>query len=249
MKRSISRTALSTVAAALAFAACGGGTTGPGGADPSRVLAVGVARQDLSPDPVEGVLAFFFDLDADRLLSAQATIGGDPVSDSLAPGIVEGQIYLEAIDVMSGDSFRLSATVQTALGPVQVTSTPVVVPAAFEIEVPENHPLGQPLTVRWTGVVGADRVNVAAGSGFTIDVAPAAGSVEIPSAAFDGLAPGEIEIEVTAFQTFYAPVSAGIGSLTDAETFADELGPVDNIEGAVGAFGAATTVGAIVMLE
>ncbi|CAN5298328.1 hypothetical protein BH18GEM1_BH18GEM1_20210 [soil metagenome] len=239
--------------AGLALAACGGGATGPGGdaLEPTRILAIGVARQDASPDqPAEGYLAFFYDLDADSLLRAEAAINGTTLSSPFAPVIIDGLLYFQGAEVTSGTSYRLAARVETPEGPVDVQSAAEVVPSLFGIDVPARHTSGQPLTVRWTATPDAEKVNVSAGSGFAIDVPASQTSVTIPAEAFAGIEAGEtLEIEVTAYNTFYAPVFAGINSLANAETLAGQLAVVDNIEGALGAFGAATTVGALVTIE
>lgn len=240
------------VALLLAMAACGDGGTGPDDALPGgdRLLAIGVARQDLSPDPLEGYLAFFYDLDGDSLLTAAAAINGTPLMSSFAPGIIDGLLYFQGADITSGTPYQLAATVETPDGPVDVRSAPEVVPALFDIDVPASHAAGQSLTVRWTATPDAEKVNVAAGSGFTIDVPASQTSVTIPAEAFAGIEAGTLlEIEVTAYNTFYASVSAGIGSLTDAEALAGRLAVVDNVDGAIGAFGAATTVGGVVAFE
>lgn len=239
-------------AAAVVLAACGGGSTGPG--DPveaTRVLVIGVARQDASPDqPAEGYLAFFYDLDADSLLRAEVAINGTTLSSPFAPVIIDGLLYFQGAQVTSGTPYQLAATVETPEGPIDVRSAAEVVPALFAIDVPVSHAPGQPLTVRWTATPDAEKVNVAAGSGFATDVPASQTSVTIPAEAFAGIEAGEtLEIEVTAYNTFYAPVSAGINSLADAETLAGRLAVVDNIDGALGAFGAATTVGALVTIE
>lgn len=249
-----------TVGAAIPIA-CGNGSTGPE-LRTVRVLAVGVARQDVSPqDPLEGFLVFFYDLQADSLLTADARVletSGIPVdtiavATPLVAGFVPGVVYVQGANVLSGATYRLAATLTIGGSPVEILSEPVTVPAVFEIEVPDRHAIGDSLTVNWEPTPDASSINVSAGSGFTVDVPAAQTGVTIPPDAFAGLVAGAmLEIEVTAYNQFYIPLAGGIASLSDAEAFAERLRPVENIDGADGAggaFGAATTVGRVVTLE
>lgn len=239
------------VASALLPACSDDGPAGPGPDPGERVLAIGVARNDLSPaDRLEGFLAFFYDLDEGALLEADVAVDQTALATVIEPGVVEGPVYVGGGTVEPGAGYRLSATVTTGSGPVEVTSQEVFPPPPPVVEIPETHSVGQPLVVQWEPVTGATGISLSAGSGYDADLPATATSATIPATAFEGLEPGEtIEIEVTAYDTFYVSLSAGISGLQDAEAFAARFAGVDNVEGAEGAFGAATTVGAIVTLE
>lgn len=234
--------------AATLLGSCDGSGTGP---DPgeTRILVVGVARNDASPrDPLEGHIVLFFDIDREILLSAEAAVNGLPLEQVIE--VNEGPIYLRGSQVQPGTAYSLAAEVSTPEGTVQVSSQPATPPAEFAIEAPADHPLGQPLEVRWDPVPGATGINVAAGSGFDMDLPATATSVTIPASAFAGLAAGStIEIEVTPYDVFYISVSAGVSGILDAGAFVERFTGNENVQGARGAFGAATTVGTIVTLE
>lgn len=243
---------LSRPLAALLLApllACSGGGGGPGGPDETRILAVGVARNDASPaDPLEGTILFFFDIDREILLEAQATVNGNPVATVVA--VNEGPIYVAGIGVHPGNPYTMSATVQVPEGAVSVSSETVSPPAEPELNVPETHPVGQPLTIEWAPLANVTGINVALGSGYEEDLPGTATSATIPASAFAGLAAGEeVEVEVTAYDVFYISISAGISGVIDAEAFIDRFSANENITGARGAYGAASTSGAIVTLE
>lgn len=240
------------IAAALPLLfACGGGGNGggPNGPDETRVLVVGVARNDASPrDNLEGTILLFFDIDREILLQAQAQVNGNPVTTVVE--VNEGPIYVAAIGVHAGFSYTMSANVTVPEGSVAVSSETVSPPAEPVLDVPETHPLDQDLTVSWEPVPGVTGYNVAAGSGFDADLPATATSATIPASAFAGLGPGgTVEIEVTAYDVFYVSLSAGISGVIDAESFIDRFEAHENVTGARGAYGAASSSGAIVTLE
>ncbi len=245
------RTARAALAvAALAAAACSsGGTSGPAAGSP--VLVLGVARHDLSPrQPLEGLLALFFDRDGKRLLTAQASVNDVPLDDPVAVGLVPGELYVHGTAVHPGESYTLEATVDAADGPLTVHSSAVQAPAALDVELPAEHAAADPLTVNWDPPADADRVFVSAGSGFSVDVPAGTGTVEIPAVAFAGVTPGDaIEVEVTAYNGFFATISSAAAALSDPDAVEESLGAAANVEGASGAFGAATTVGALVTIR
>lgn len=234
-------------------AACEGGS-GPAGPSTTQLLVVGFVRNDLSPvQPLEGGIAFFYDRASERLLTAEARIEGPRMwglVDSFSPGVVPGPIYHRAPQIRPGERWRLVAVVFTPEGEVSIRSAEELVPQPFEVRAPLRHPLGQPLRVEWDDPPDAERVVVNAGSGFEAEIEPGETSFLVPASAFDGLVPGaEIEIEVTAFNNFYVSVASGIGSLRDAEETARRFLASDNVEGADGTFGAATSAGVVVTLE
>lgn len=233
------------------LAGCSDGT----GPDPTiQLLVVGVVRHDASPrGALEGGIAFFFDRDRERLLTADAVIVGPEtweLSDSVNPGVVPGPIYHRAPRIRPGERWRLLATVFAPVRDIQIQSTEELVPAEFEVRAPAVHPAGQPLTVEWDPILDADRINVAAGSGFETEIDVGATSFTFPASAFQGIAPGtEIEIEVTAFNNFYVSIAGGISSLEKAEEFTERFLQNDNVDGASGVFGAATSMGVVVTIQ
>lgn len=247
-----------TLLAALLFASgCGGGSGPVDPSDPREILVIAIARSDRSfppEDTLEGYLAFFFDREREILLDAVAVIDrvnpdGSVFSRQLrtpiTPGIVPGVGYSEGINVDPGRQFRLEATVTTADGgTIQVASDMATVPSALTIVVPAEVIAGQSLPVAWS-VSGAERVNVAVDGGvFSAHVPATQGSFTIPASAFEGRPPGErVNVEITAYNTFYEPLGAAIGSLSDAEAAAQSFQGIDNVDGAVGVFGAAFTQG------
>lgn len=241
------------VLALVVALACGGDTgTGPSvGEDPDAFLVAGVARADLSPEErLGGFLVFFLERDGSRLLAARAAVNGDDVGGSFEPQTVPGPVYFSAEPVDPGGSYRLTATVTTPDGPRTITSTAVRAPADFEIQVPAEHPAGTPLAVAWEPLPDAERVTVTVGSGFEVDVAASDGAVTVPTAAFAGLAEGTgIEVEVTAYNGLFVSIATGVSAFADVDAFASRLSAVDNVDGAVGAFGAATTRGALVTVR
>lgn len=234
--------------AALLLGSCGGSGTGP---DPpgTEILVVGVARNDASPrDQRDGYIVLFVDTEREVLLRAEVAVNGLPLEQVIE--VNEGPIYLRGVGVQPGISYSLVADVSTPEGTVDVNSQPVVPPAELEIVAPENHPLGQPLEVRWDPVTGVSGINVAAGSGFDVDLPATATSATIPASAFAGLDPGDtVEIEVTPYDAFYVSIAAGISGVLDVPSFLERFTTNENVQGARGAFGAATTVGKIVTLE
>lgn len=233
--------------------ACGGGSGGDVVTPPmqTRILVVGLARQDLSPvQSLEGFLVFFYDLDRQQLLSARPMVNGFALQDSLEPGIIPGWIYAKGANVRSELEYRLSAKVFTPEGERDISSTAVRTPAPFQVQVPETAPADQPLTVRWDPITDAEKINVSLGSHFETDVDPSTTSLTIPASAVKGVPPGTpLEVEVTAYNVFYVSIAGGINSLQDAEAFAQRFNDVDNVDGATGAFGGATTVGAVVTIQ
>jgi hypothetical protein len=248
----------STLLAALLFASgCGGGSGPIDPSDSREILVIAIARSDRSlppEDTLEGYLAFFFDRDREILLDAVAVIDrtnpdGSVFSRELrtpiTPGLVPGVGYSEGINVDPGRKFQLEATVTTADGgTIQVVSDMATVPSALEIDFPTEVVAGDPLPVTWS-VTGAERVNVAVDGGVFSEHVPASqGSFTIPASAFVGRHLGEaVNVEITAYNTFYEPLGAAIGSLSNAEAAAQKFRGVDNVDGALGVFGAAFTRG------
>jgi hypothetical protein len=248
----------STLLAALLFASgCGGGSGPIDPSDSREILVIAIARSDRSlppEDTLEGYLAFFFDRDRETLLDAVAVIDrmnpdGSVLSRELrtpiTPGLVPGVGYTEGINVDPGRKFQLEATVTTADGgTIQVVSDMATVPSALEIDIPAEVVAGDPLPVTWSAT-GAERVNVAVDGGVFSEHVPASqGSFTIPASAFAGRPQGEaVNVEITAYNTFYEPLGAAIGSLSNAEAAAQKFRGIDNVGGAVGVFGAAFTLG------
>lgn len=245
--------AVVALALLTALGACsGGGGNGPTEPDDTRLLVVGVARNDISPrQQLEGLVAFFFDLDRERLHHAQVSVNGIALNDSLLPGTVPGPIYGATPGIRGGRDYRLTATVFVPEGEIQVTSQAVPAPAEFEPILPDVHAIGQPLVVEWPDLPDAERMNVAIPTlAFEADVDESAGSFTIPASVFAGVEPGtELEVEVTAFNVFYVSIAGGVSGLQDAEAFAARFSDVDNVEGAVGAFGAAVSTGRMVTFQ
>ena len=232
---------------------CGGGG-GDGPTDPTetRLIVVGVARNDISPEnQLEGLVAFFFDRDRQELLHARASVNGRALNDSLLPGTVPGPIYGATPGIIGGREYSLTATVFAPEGEILVTSEAVVAPEEFEPILPDVHAIGQPLVVAWPDLPDAERVNVAIPTlAFEADANASAGTFTIPATVFAGVEPGsEIEVEVTAYNVFYVSIAAGISGIQDAEEFAARFRDVDNVEGAVGAFGAAVSTGGMVTFQ
>jgi hypothetical protein len=228
---------------AALFAACdGGGTTAP---DPVSIIVVGIARVDRSPvQQLTGYLAFFYDPVGRRLLDGDARINDQPLSTTIPPGIVAGAVYVRGEPVQPNGTYRLTATIQGPSGPIEVTSQPVVAPAAFQIHAPAEHPRGEPLQLAWDAIPNAQQINVVvSGSTFEADLPGTATGVTIPGSALT--VPGLAEIEVTGFNGFYVSLSSGISTLADAETAAQRFTEAENVTGtgARGSFGAATTIG------
>lgn len=242
------------LALALAAGSCsGGGTTDPQPTE-LRLLVVGLVRHDLSPqNQLQGGLAFFFDRDAEVLLTADARIIGPQtweLQDSLPVGVIPGAIYHRAPNILPGQSWRLQATVFGPDTVIQIESESELVPSAFEVRGAAMHPANQPLRVEWDAVPDAEFYTVAAGSGYEVELSGSETSHTIPAIAFTDVTPGaQIEIEVTAFNNFYISVAAGISSLDDAQEISDRFLQRDNVTGANGTFGAATSVGYMLTIQ
>lgn len=239
--------------AILAGVACSsGGTTDP---EPTelRLLVVALVRNDISPENrLSGGVAFFIDRDAVRLLSAEARIVGPTTwsMDSSAPGVVPGYYYHKAPSIRSGDAWKLEATVFGPDTTIVVESEFEIVPSQFAVRGPAQHPASQPLEIEWDAVPNAEFFTVAAGSGYEIELPGNASSHTIPASAFAGITPGvAIEIEVTAFNNFFVTIPTGISTLNDPDAIADRFIQRDNVLGANGTFGAATSVGYMVTLQ
>ena len=237
--------------AALLFApGCGG--SGPSDPpQPREVLIVGLARRDRSPmESLEGYLAFFFDRDTEVLLTALPVVNGRPVDLVFQPGIVPGPAYSEGINVDPGQTYQLTAEVdRPGTGPFQVTSAAVTVPTEFTIDVPDEVDADGTLAVTWS-VSGAEKVNVSVGAVYSAHVPASDGQHTIPNSAFAGRPSGEeLEVEITAYNTFYEPLGAAISTLSDAEAAAEQFRGIDNVTGGVGVFGAAFTLGHVVTVR
>lgn len=250
--------------AALVAPGCSGGSAGPTDPqNPREILVIAIARSDRSlpsEDTIEGYLAFFFDRDRDVLLDAVAVVdrvnpNGSVFSRELGteitPGVVPGVGYSEGINVDPGRRFVLNAAVTASDGrTIQVTSDTTVVPTDFEIQIPEEVVAGEGLPVTWS-VSGAERVNVAVDGGvFSEHVAASLGAFTIPASAFAGRPEGElVDVEITAYNTFYEPLGAAISTLSEAETAAQKFRGIDNVSGGLGVFGAAFTRGHMVTVR
>lgn len=253
-----------TALVVLAVAGCtSGGTTEP---DPEiDLLVVGMVRNHITTKQetrLEGAVVFFYDRNSEQLLEGEAFIiagerpGCDacPMSweldDFLPVGAIEGAIYHKAPQIRPGDRWKLVAT---AFGPdtiVQVESTEELVPQEFEIRIAAEHSRDEPLVVDWDPVPDAEKFTVAAGSGYEIELPGGTTSYTIPASAFSGVSTGvEVEITVTAFNNFYVSIATGISSLDDAEEIAERFLQTDNVEGANGTFGAATSVSRFVTIQ
>ncbi|MFN2419764.1 MAG: hypothetical protein ABR527_00030 [Gemmatimonadota bacterium] len=230
------------VPAALIAACDGNGTTEP---DLLSIIAVGIVRFDASPDQaLTGYLAFFYDPAARRLLDAEVRVNTQPLTTTIQPGIVSGPLYIKGGDVQPNTTYRLTATVQSPTGPVEVVSQSVVTPAEFEVRAPAQHPLGQALELEWDPILDAQGINVAVtGNTFEANLPGTATSITIPGSALT--VPGVTELEVTAFNGFYVSLSSGISTLADAEAAALRFTEAQNVTGpgVGGSFGAATTIG------
>lgn len=227
----------------------GSGPSDPG--EPREVLVVGLARRDRSPtESLEGYLAFFFDRDTEVLLDAAPVVNGRPVDVVFEPGIVPGPAYSEGINVDPGRTYRLTADVERpGTGTIEVESATVTIPSDFTILVPDEVDAGGTLEVSWT-VTGAQMVNVSVGSVYSSHVPASQGELTIPDSAFAGRPSGEqVEIEITAYNTFYEPLGAAISTLSDAEEAAEKFRGIDNVAGGVGVFGGAFTLGHIVTVR
>lgn len=250
--------------AALVASGCSGGSGGPTDPDgPREILVIAIARSDRSlpaEDSIEGYLAFFFDRDREVLLDAVAVIDrvnpdGSVFSRELrteiTPGVVPGVGYSEGINVDPGRRFVLDATVTSPdVGSIRVTSDTTAVPTDFEIQIPDEVAEGDGLPVTWT-VSGAESVNVAVEGGvFSEHMAASLGAFTIPASAFAGRPPGEqVDVEITAYNTFYEPLGAAISTLSEAESTAQKFRGIDNVSGALGVFGAAFTLGHMVTVR
>jgi hypothetical protein len=239
------------LAAVLLVPGCSGGSGPSDPPEPREVLVVSLARRDRSPvQSLEGYLAFFFDRDAETLLTAAPVVNGRPVDQVFEPGIVPGPGYSEGINVDPGETYQLTASVtRPSTGSFQVTSAQVTVPSELVIDVPDEVVAGQTLTVTWS-VTGAEKVNVAVEAVYSQHVAASQGSLTIPDSVFAGRPPGQqVEVEITAYNTFYEPLGAAISTLSDAEAAAEKFRGVDNVVGGVGVFGAAFTLGHVVTVR
>ncbi len=251
--------------AALVASGCSGGS-GAGPTDPTNpreILVIAIARSDRSlpsGDSIEGYLAFFFDRDREVLLNAVAVVDRVNLDGSvfsrelrteITPGVVPGVGYSEGINVDPGRRFVLDAEVTASDGStIQVTSDTTAVPTDFEIEIPEEVVEGEGLPVTWS-VSGAERVNVAVDGGvFSEHMAASLGSFTIPASAFAGRPAGEqVDVEITAYNTFYEPLGAAISTLSEAESAAQKFRGIDNVSGGLGVFGAAFTLGHMVTVR
>lgn len=248
----------STLLAALLLASgCGSGSGPIDPSDSREILVIAIARSDRSlpqEETLEGYLAFFFDPERRTLLDAVAIIDrtnpdgsvfSRQLSTEIRPVIVPGVGYAEGVNVDPGRKFQLAATVTASDGStIQIVSDMTTVPSVFEIDIPAEVVAGEPLPVSWS-VTGADRINVAVDGGVFSEHVPASqGSFTIPASAFVGRQPGVgVNVEITAYNTFYEPLGGAISSLLDAEAAAQEFRGIDNVDGAVGVFGAAFTLG------
>ena len=244
--------------AALVAPGCSGDGSGPTDPqNPREILVIAIARSDRSlpsEDTIEGYLAFFFDRDREVLLDAVAVVDrvnpdgsvfSRELGTEITPGLVPGVGYTEGINVDPGRRFVLDAAVTASDGStIQVTSDTTAVPTDFEIQIPEEVAAGEGLPVTWS-VAGAERVNVAVDGGVFSEHMPASlGAFTIPASAFAGRPPGEIvDVEITAYNTFYEPLGAAISTLSEAETAAQKFLGIDNVSGGLGVFGAAFTLG------
>ena len=249
--------------AALVASGCSGGS-GPTDPPNSReILVIAIARSDRSlpsEDTLEGYLAFFFDRDREVLLDAVAVIDrvnpdgsvfSRELGTEITPGIVPGVGYSEGINVDPGRRFVLDAMVTASDGStIQVTSDTMTVPADFEIQVPDEVVAGEGLLVTWS-VSGAERVNVAVDGGvFSEHMAASLGAFTIPASAFAGRPGGvSVDIEITAYNTFYEPLGAAISTLSEAEAAAQKFSGIDNVSGGLGVFGTAFTLGQMVTVR
>lgn len=238
------------VTALLALPACGGGgTTDP--PEPREVLIVSLARRDRSPvQSLEGYLAFFFDRDTERLLTAAPIVNGRPVDQIFEPGIVPGPGYTEGINVEPGRAYQLTGSMtRPGFGTIPVSSAQVVVPSDLVIQVPDEVVAGQTLAISWS-VTGAEKVNVAVESVYSQHVPASQGALTVPDSVFEDRPPGQqVEIEITAYNTFYEPLGAAINTLSDAEAAAEKFRGIDNVAGGVGVFGTAFTLGHVVTVR
>ncbi|HET6363009.1 MAG TPA: hypothetical protein VFH11_13290 [Gemmatimonadota bacterium] len=249
--------------AALVAPGCSGGSSPVDPTNPREILVVAIARSDRSlpsEDTIEGYLAFFFDRDREVLLDAVAVIDrfepdgrvfSRELRNEITPGIVRGVVYSEGINVDPGWRFVLDAAVTASDGStIQVTSDTTAVPTDFEIQIPEEVVAGEGLAVTWS-VSGAERVNVAVDGGvFSEHVAASLGAFVIPASAFAGRPAGDlVDVEITAYNTFYEPLGEAISTLSEAETAAQKFQDVDNVSGGLGVFGAAFTLGHMVTVR
>ncbi len=249
--------------AALVAPGCSGGSSPVDPTNPREIMVIAIARSDRSlpsEDTIEGYLAFFFDRDREVLLDAVAVVdrinpNGSVFSRELGteitPGVVPGIGYSEGINVDPGRRFVLEAEVSASDGStIQVTSDTIAVPAEFEVQIPEEVAPGEGLPVTWT-VSGAERVNVAVDGGvFSEHMTASLGAFTIPASAFAGRPAGEqVDVEITAYNTFYEPLGAAIGTLSEAESAAQKFRGIDNVSGALGVFGAAFTLGHMVTVR
>lgn len=243
--------------AALLVPACGGGSGPVDPPTPREILVISIARSDRSlpeDETLEGYLAFFFDRDRETLLSAVATVDrinpdgsvfSKVMGTEITPAVVPGVGYSEGINVDPGRRFQLHATVTRQDGSqVLVTSSEVAIPTDFSVDIPDEIVAGQPFPVTWA-VTGATMVNVSLDGGvFSEHVAASLGGFTIPPTATMGRPAGEpLNIELTAYNTFYEPLGAAISTLSDAEAAAEKFRGIDNVDGAVGVFGGAYTLG------
>ena len=249
--------------AALVAPGCSGGS-GPTDPDnPREILVIAIARSDRSlppEDTLEGYLAFFFDRDREVLLDAVAVIDrvnpdgsvfSRQLGTEITPGVVPGVGYSEGINVDPGRRFVLNAQVTASDGStIQVRSDTLAVPADFEIQIPDEVVSGAGLPVTWS-VSGAERVNVAVDGGvFSEHMVASLGAFTIPASAFTGRPAGEhVDVEITAYNTFYEPLGAAISTLSEAEAAAQKFRGIDNVSGGLGVFGAAFTLGRMVTVR
>jgi hypothetical protein len=248
---------------ALAAPGCSGGSGPIDPNNPREILVIAVARSDRSlpsEDTLEGYLAFFFDRDREVLLDAVAVIDrvnpdgsvfSRELGTEITPGVVPGVGYSEGINVDPGRRFVLDAIVTASDGSTfRVTSDTMAVPTDFQIQIPDEVVSGAGLAVTWS-VSGAERVNVAVDGGvFSEHMAASLGTFTIPASAFAGRPAGEpVDVEITAYNTFYEPLGAAISTLSEAEAAAQKFSGIDNVSGGLGVFGAAFTLGHMVTVR
>ncbi len=247
------------VLALILLAASGGGIPGCSGATGPNpqgqpIIAVGIARRDLSPiQQLTGYLVFFYDPDQRLLLQGTVMINDLAITETFEPGIVSGPIYSRGSVVRQDESYQLVATIDGPDGPIPITSAQVISPSTFHIEMPAVLALGQPLTVTWDPVGNAEAFNATVfETGFEAELPGTATSFTFPAEAFTGLTSGQLaEIEITAYNGFYISLSSAITTLGDAEEAILRFSEAENITGAGvrGSFGTATTDGDTVRMQ
>lgn len=251
VRRPLRVTTIGALGAGVALACGGDGGTGPEPMPTDDLLVAGVARADLSPvDPLGGFVVFFLDRAEERLRTATVTVSGVAIPLTIEPEPGRGPVYVSGASVTPGATYQLSAELTVDGATRRITSDAVSAPAEFPFAIPADHPANQPLEVTWGPIPDAERVTVTAGSGFETDVEVDRGQATIPASAFAGLAPGAtLEVEITAYNGFFVSLTTGVNAFVDIPAFAARLAEIDNVDGALGAFGAATTRGALVTLQ